>query len=345
MRYAAGDLIRGRGVMEPLAARIEGAVQPFAKDLPGAVTQPRTAAVCGIPIVIGENACLGASDSGVPGGHGEHFLYSHKTGGNYTGKNPTNGDLYMKVLLPDHPIMKGIPLTTCPIDTNNRVYLKIIRDAYPNENAHLLPPIADANISGSHPNYDVSTCYMDINAGSSAPAPGLQILGVLASHTNYAIFAVMERGGRLADTTQDSLSPWFNYTTAPARLVHFFVNEQGSHRSRRNFNALSVWGRTLFVRACQWAMEEDLQPYQSLGIIDVSMVGPSTIQLGWTGSKNYNYRIYGASSLATPNWVPIVDSIVNKGEGARITRKLNIAGATQTAFLRVAPMPDNYFNH
>jgi hypothetical protein len=76
----------------------------------------------------------------------------------------------------------------------------------------------------------------------------------------------------------------------------------------------------------------------------VSLVGPATLQLGWTGSRNYNYRIYGASSLTTPDWVPIVDSIINNGEGARITRKLNVAGATQTAFLRVAPMPDNYFN-
>jgi hypothetical protein len=288
----------------------------------------------GIPIVIGENAILGASDFSVPGGHGEHFLYSHKTGNNYANSNPTNGDLYMKVLLPNHPIMQGIPLVSCPIDTN-RTYVKIIRDPYPNENAHLLPPINSA----SHANYDVSTTYMDISAGNSVPAPGLQVIGVLASHTNYAIFATMERGATLADTTHDQYSPWYNYTVAPARMVHFFVNEQGSHKSRRNFNALSVWGRILFLRACQWAMEENVQPFQSLGVIDISLVSPSTVRLGWTGSSQNNYRIDGTASLINPNWVPIVDSIVNNGDGVRVTRTLNMASAPQAVFMRVAQLP------
>jgi hypothetical protein len=277
----------------------------------------------GVPIVIGESAILGASDFAVPSGHGEHFLYSHRVSNNYAGA--TGGDLFMKVLDPNHPIMRGIPL-----DTNGCV--KFLRDPYPNENAHVLNP-------GGLPNYQVSTTYADISSGNSVPAPGLHILGVLASHTNYAIFAVMERGGVLADTTQDSLSPWYNYTNAPARMVQFFVNEQGSHNARRSFNALSVWGRILFVRACQWAMEEDLPPYQGLGIIDIGLVNPTTVRLGWTGSKDYNYRIYGTTSLANPNWVPLVDSIVNQGDGVRVTRTLNIAAAPQAVFMRVAALP------
>jgi hypothetical protein len=122
-------------------------------------------------------------------------------------------------------------------------------------------------------------------------------------------------------------------------MVHFFVNEQGSHKSRRNFNALSVWGRILFLRACQWAMEENVQPFQSLGVIDISLVSPSTVRLGWTGSSQNNYRIDGTASLINPNWVPIVDSIVNNGDGVRVTRTLNMASAPQAVFMRVAQLP------
>jgi hypothetical protein len=215
--------------------------------------------------------------------------------------------------------------------------VKIFRDPYPNENAHVLTP-------GGLPNYGISWCYTDISSGNSVPAPGLQILGVLAptasnpANTNFAVFAVMDRGGVLADTTQDPLNPWYNYTNAPARMVHFFVNEQGGGNARRSFNALTVWGRIIFLRACQWAMEENLAPYKGLGIIDVSLVSPSTIRLGWTGSKNSNYRIDGTTDLINPNWLPVVDSIVNNGDGVRVARTLNIASAPQAVYMRVAAM-------
>ncbi len=140
-----------------------------------------------------------------------------------------------------------------------------------------------------------------------------------------------------------SLQPvWFFFfsTPSPTRIVHFFVCEQGSHNARRCFNALSVWGRLLFVRCCQWAMWEGPQPYQGLGIIDVGMVSPGNIKLSWTGSSNWNYRIYGATDIVNPNWIPVVDSIVNNGEGNPVTRTLNIASAPQTAFLRVGTLPE-----
>jgi hypothetical protein len=86
-------------------------------------------------------------------------------------------------------------------------------------------------------------------------------------------------------------------------------------------------------------MEEDLPPFQGLGIIDVSQVSPSTIRLGWTGSIHNNYCIYGTASLVNPNWVPIVDSITNNGDGARVTRTLNIASAPQAVFMRIAALP------
>ncbi len=275
----------------------------------------------GIPIVIGENAIIGSSDAGVPAGHGEHFLYSNRTAGNATTLGGSN--LLMKVIDPNHPIMQGIPL-----DANGCV--KILRDPYPNENAHVLSP-------GGLPNYQISTTYADITPGKSVPAPGLHIIGVSAANTNWVIFAVMDIGGVLGDTTQDSYSPWYNYTTSPCRMVHFFVNEQGSGNSRRCFNALSAWGRVLFLRACQWAMSENLTPYQSLGIIDVSQAGTSQIRLGWTGSKNNNYRIDGTTDFV--NWLPIVDSITNNGDGAQITRTLNFAAAPSAVYMRVAHLP------
>jgi hypothetical protein len=301
----------------------------------------------GVPIVCGESAILGCGTNGVPtGSHGEIFLYNGvKTTGNVT---TLGGDYqYMKVLDPNHPIMKGIPLVSLPaFGTNsadtNLTYVKFIRDPYPNENAHVLKPLVDPNVPGGVglPNYQVSTTFANISAGNCVPAPGLEILGVLAANTNYSIFAVMDKGGTLGDTSGDASSPWFGKTQAPARMVHFFVNEQGSANARRSFNALSVWGRILFVRACQWAMEQDPAPYQGLGIIDVGVVSPpSTIRLGWTGSKDYNYRIYGTTSLVNPNWLPVVDSITNNGDGVRVTRTLNIASAANPTFLRVAPLP------
>ena len=282
----------------------------------------------GIPIVCGESAVIGATDSGpsgaTPGSHASLGFYSNRSVGNPA--SPSVNGLYMRVLNPTHPIMQGIPL-----DSQNRV--KIWRDPYPDENAHILPP------TGNYANYQISWCAANIASGQSIPAPGLNILGVLDTATNQVVFAVIERGGGLGNMTQDPLNPWYNYTAAPSRMVHMFVNEQGGSQARRCFNCLTVWGRILFVRACQWAMEEDLQPYQGLGIIDVGLVSPSTIRLGWTGSIHHNYRIDGTTSLINPNWVPVADSIVNNGDGVRVTRTLNIASAPQATFMRVAVLP------
>jgi hypothetical protein len=281
----------------------------------------------GIPIVCGESAVIGATDSGpsgaTPASHASLCLYSHRSVGNRV--DPVADGLYMRVLNPTHPIMQGIPL-----DAQGRV--QIWRKPYPDENAHVLTP-------GGLPNYQISWCCANVASGQSIPAPGLNIIGVLDTTTNQVVFAVMERGGGLGDTTQDSLNPWFNYTVAPSRLVHMFVNEQGGNQVRRCFNALTVWGRIIFVRACKWAMEENLPPFQGLGVIDVSLVSPSTLRLGWTGSIHNNYRIDGTASVVNPNWVPISDSIVNNGDGVRVTRTLNIASAPQAVYMRIAMLP------
>jgi hypothetical protein len=281
----------------------------------------------GIPIVCGESAVIGATDSGpsgaTPASHASLCMYSHRSVGNRT--SPTTDGLFMRVMDTNHPIVQGIPL-----DSQGRV--QIFRSPYPNENAHVLS-------SGGLPNYQISWCCANIASGQSIPAPGLDVIGVLDTATNQVVFAVIDRGGGLGDTTQDPANPWSNYTVAPSRLVHMFVNEQGGNQSRRCFNALTAYGRILFVRSCQWAMGETLTPYQGLGIIDISLVSPSTIRLGWTGSSQSNYRIDGTPTLVNPNWVPIVDSIPNNGNGVRVTRTLNIASAPQAVFMRVAAYP------
>lgn len=279
----------------------------------------------GIPIVCGESAVIGATDSGPsgapPASHASICLYSHRSVGNRT--SPSGDGLYMRIVNTNHPIVQGIPL-----DAQGRV--KIWRDPYPDENAHV-------SFFGGLPNYQISWCCANVDPGQSIPAPGLSILGVLDTQTNQVVFAVMERGGTLGDTTQEPLNPWHNYTSAPSRLVHLFVNEQGGNQSRRCFNALTVWGRILFLRACKWAMEEDLAPFQGLGVVDVSLVSPSTIRLGWNGSIHNNYRIDGTTDFL--KWVPIVDSIANNGEGVRVTRTLNVASAPQPVFMRIAALP------
>ena len=122
------------------------------------VAQPNTN---GVGIICGENTVLGASDSGVPGSHAEHFFYTHRTSSNKT--SPTTNGLYMKVVNPSHPIMQGIPL-----DPNGRV--QIWRDPYPQEDAHVLSP-------GGLPNYQISWTCADISSGASVPAPGLNTSG------------------------------------------------------------------------------------------------------------------------------------------------------------------------
>jgi hypothetical protein len=272
----------------------------------------------GIPIIMGEHSCLGDSTTSPPKDHSELFLYGNKNSGNLT--SPATHGLYMKVLAPDHPIMKGIPL-----DANGRV--KIFRDPYPQENLQ--------NIPGGKANYEISWTAVDISSGKSTPAPGLNILGVLDTNPNQVVFAVIEAGAKLANTADD-LSPWKGMVNAPSRLVHFFVNEGGSGNTRRAFTALTVWGRTIFLRTCKWAMGETLEPYKGLGIIDVSLVGPARVKLAWQGSIDKNYRIDGSRDFV--NWQPVVDSIVG-GTSGLVSRTLDISGGPQAAYLRLASIP------
>jgi len=281
----------------------------------------------GIPIIMGEHSCLG---NNTVKDHSQIYLYSNKSSGNLT--VPGTAGLYMKVVDTNHVIMKGIPL-----DSQGRV--KIFRDPYPEETLH--------NISGGKSNYEIGWLQVDCSDGKSVPALGLTILGRVANvitetatnlNEQYVCFAVMEAGGELADTTSggDTLSPWYGRTTAPSRLVHFFVNEGGSGNTRRAFNALTALGRVIFVRTCKWAMGETLQPYQGLSIKEVSQAGPMQIKLAWQGLIDKNFRIDGTTDFV--NWQPLVDSIVG-GTTNIVSRTLDISDAPQAVYMRVAALP------
>src|ERR1039458_992990 len=186
----------------------------------------------GIPIVCGESAVIGATDSGpsgtTPASHASLGFYSHRSVGNRV--DPVADGLYMRVLNPSHQIMQGIPL-----DAQNRV--QIWRQPYPDENAHVLTP-------GGLPNYQISWCCANVASGQSIPAPGLNIIGVLDTTTNQVVFAVIERGGGLGDITQDSLNPWFNYTVAPSAAlcgVASSLSGPASGQWKRTFSLTRGW--------------------------------------------------------------------------------------------------------
>jgi len=216
---------------------------------------------------------------------------------------------YMKVINPTHPIMQGIPL-----DAQGRV--KMVRDAYPEENAHL--PLA------GKPNHE----FYWVNSAST-PAAGTVVLAVMDNDTNRSCFAVADVGAVLADSS-----------TNGRRLVHLPFGEQSSSNSRRTFNALSDIGRVIFIRAAKWAMGENLTPYQPLGNVSVALTGPGQIQLSWTGTADKNYKILGTQNLTGPadfsNWQTVAQDI--PGVNGTVTRTLNISG-TAGAALRVMPMP------
>lgn len=277
----------------------------------------------GIPIIMGEHSCLGQN---ALSGQSSLFMYANKTSGNFTGTTP-GPDQYMLVLQPDHPIMRGIPL-----DAQGRV--KMWRDPYPEEQAHVPDGTAKAN-------YKYSWTQVDIVA--STVAPGTSVIGVRAAATNQAVFAVMDKGGTLADTTVVP-GPWNGLTAAPARIVHLFVNEHGSGDARRAFNALTDIGRVIFVRTCKWAMGETLTPYVPLGLIQTTMVSPNKIKLEWSGSAKSNYKVLGTANISgaddASNWQTVVQDIAGVDPGVGTTSvKLDISNGPQYAFLRVMPTP------
>lgn len=101
-------------------------------------------------------------------------------------------------------------------------------------------------------------------------APGTTVLGVLDGAEDRACFEVAETGAALADGR-----------VASARMGPLFTNENSSGGSRRVFLALTGWGRLLFVRAAQWALGEELEPYEALRITDVTPAEGRKVTLSW----------------------------------------------------------------
>ena len=222
----------------------------------------------GIPMMVGEHVVLGNRNDRP----GSIHMYNNGTqSSDLTQAQTTNK--YMKVVAPNHPIMQGIPL-----DAQGRV--KIWRDKLPEEAKYI--PI------GGRDNYTFRWCLQLVTNA----APGTTILGVLDEDPSRACFAVNDIGGLLAD----NLTLGFAETNQ-IRLVHMFVNEEGSNSPRRDFNSLTDIGRVIWLRAAKWAMGETLEPYQGLGLIDVSLVGPQLIQLSWQGHANRSYKIIGIADL------------------------------------------------
>jgi hypothetical protein len=266
----------------------------------------------GTPVMMGEHVTLGNRIDRAAS------VFMYENGGDSTDPNQATGaSRYMKVVNPTHPIMQGIPL-----DAQGRV--KIFRDPYPEENLHVP--------AGGKQNYEYRWCTQRVTNA----APGTAVLGVLDGEEFRSCFAVADVGGILASNNLLGYAE-----TNQVRLVHMFVNEQGSGGPRRCFNALTDLGRVLFVRAAKWAMGETLQPYQGLGLIRVSKLDSQQFQLEWDATPNRLYKILGTRDIAGPgdlsNWQTVAQDIAATNGVASV--KFEVSGAVQYTFLRVAPMP------
>lgn len=271
----------------------------------------------GIPMMVGEHVVLG-NRADRPGSI--HMYINGSESSDRTQDQTTNK--YMKVLVPNHPIMQGIPL-----DAQGRV--KIWRDKYPEESMYM--PSATGGAS-RFDNYKFRWCLQNV----ANAAAGTTVLGVLDEDNTKACFAVNGIGGLLADNITLGYAE-----TNLIRLVHMFVNEDGGNNPRRDFNSLTDIARVIFVRAAKWAMGETLTPYQPLGLIRVSQVSTQRIKLAWDGTATKNYKILGTQDLLGPadfsNWQTVAEDIA--GMNGEVSATFDISAAKQYAYLRVMPVP------
>jgi hypothetical protein len=285
-----------------------------------------------IPIMMGEHSCI--SDQGAPARHNSLYMYAGAGSDDVKNDELAQGaSQYMVVIAPNHPIMQGIPL-----DSQNRV--KIFRDPYPEEGAFGIGLGSHTPPTGKF-NYE----YAWTTISNALAAPGTVVIGLLDGNTNKACFAAADIGAQLADyTTTDPAHPWSTFygdNKAHQRLVHWFINDQGSGGSRRCFNALTDLGRVIFIRTVKWALGEPLTPYEPLGLVRVAQLGPGLIQLSWEGRADKYYKVLGTQNLAGPfdftNWQTVDQDI--HGTNGTISVTYNISNAKEYAFLRVTQVP------
>jgi hypothetical protein len=254
-----------------------------------------------IPIMMGEHVCLGAN-AGRPG---SIYMYTGTASSDPNEGSTPPATKYMKVIAPDHPILKGIPL-----DAQGRV--KIFRDRFPQEELHVP--------TGGKKNYEYRWCTQV----AADAAPCTTVLAVLDGAEDRACFAVAAGGG--LDGKGDVVN---------RRLVHLFLNENGSGGSRRIFLALTEMGRVIFVRAVKWALGEELAPYNGFKITDVTAVAPHGVKLSWESSTNFLYSLQASADLIA--WQTVLEDI--PGADKLATRTLNVEAAPMPLFLRVGALP------
>jgi hypothetical protein len=292
-----------------------GSVEPFnpmmviVSGSSGSADVPATRNL-GIPVIMGEHSCIGDRANLVD--KSDLFMYfGGATSGNIV--NPSAGQ-YMKVTAAGkaHPILQGIPL-----DEADRI--KIFRDPYPEENAHVPP--------GGKPNYEYSWTAID---AAGATGTDTQVLGLLDSNPSKSVFGVLDIGGKVAIAGDPQ-------ETTPVRLVHWIVNEDGSGGSRRMFNALTETGRLIFIRTVKWALGETLTPVTEIKIKDITTSSVGQLNIKWDASALKNYKILATTDLESKNWQTIVEDI--KGVDGTITRTLDITAGPMATFLRVRAVP------
>jgi hypothetical protein len=253
----------------------------------------------GIPLMMGEHVTLGNNAARA----GSIFMYQGTQSSDPN--ESTSASKYMKVVAPNHPIMAGIPL-------DDQARVKIFREQYPDEESHVP--------AGGRRNFEYRWCTQVV----ADKAAGTTVLGVLDGAEERSCFAIVDKGGVLA-----------NDQPASARMVQMFTNENGSGGSRRVFLALTELGQVLFVRAAKWAMGEELQPYQTFKILEVKQAGPQSVRVSWESSAKHNYNIQ--ASTVGSDWHSVIDEVT--GVDGAASSILNISAGPQALFLRVRRTP------
>jgi len=219
----------------------------------------------GVPIMSGEHTCLSDRSSRAQN------LYMYKNGGESSDAYGPGAGQYMKVLAPNHPIMQAF---------------RSIHRARASKS------------SAMHMQRRMRTCRKAATPITATATPSSGLAMRPRPQPSWAYWtptpsARASRSPMLAGNCQTA-------ARRDARRVHFFVCEGGGGETRRCFNALSDLGRVIFVRAAKWAMGESLEPYRSVGIIDVTQVSPARIKVSWSATADKSYKLLGTANLKRP---------------------------------------------
>lgn len=82
-------------------------------------------------------------------------------------------------------------------------------------------------------------------------------------------------------------------------------------------------------------MGEELQPYKSFKILDVTPAGTQAIRLRWEGSPLHNYKIQASDDLLS--WSTVLEDVA--GTDGIASRTLDVSAAPSTLYFRVGAVP------